>query len=116
MGEHERVCENHLEKMKRLFFLGAAHRVFSRRRMSCLLKVIFVSHSTIPEKNEGLLVVYFSIKLLARRVSCGHPILGENDESFNNNDCYLWGDMPPGHPLFKFWLKTCSASTVFGEL
>ena len=39
------------------------------------------------------------------QVSCGRPILGENDEKCTKALTNLWGDMPPGRPLFKFWLK-----------
>ena len=39
------------------------------------------------------------------QVSCGCPILGENDAKCTKALTNLWRDMPPGRPLFKFWLK-----------
>ena len=41
------------------------------------------------------------------QVSCGRPILGENDAKCTKVLTNLWRDMPPGRPLFKFWLKAC---------
>ena len=51
-------------------------------------------------------------------MSCGCPILGENDEKCSKAVTNLWRDMPPGRPLelIEAYFFTCTLSFSVTEM
>ena len=93
------VYKSNLTKMLRVSYNGPGEYEYSKLLYATKTGITGKRRPGKPPKPEQA----FSQKDI--RVSCGRPILGENYEKCNKAFKNLLGDMPPGRPLFNFWLK-----------